>query len=241
MARIRSVHPGLFTDEVFMGLSPHARIVIIGLWTEADDNGVFEWKPLTLKARLLPVDAVDMQELLSELEASNAIKRFEYSGRVYGAIRNFRKYQKPQKPTAQHPLPECMVSYVGLSGSATIPLREDYNSATISSLPMEDGEGEGRGEEPEKEKIKIYKKQKENPSSPPQVYLNPDRCRDDREPFEAWRKHYRKIGKKWPNYAESTGWNFPSRWPPGHLNSTANDPPKTHIIPGNFTQKQAAE
>ena len=64
MARIRSVHPGLFTDESFMSASPLARIVMIGVWTEADDNGVFEWKPLTLKARLLPADNADMAAIL---------------------------------------------------------------------------------------------------------------------------------------------------------------------------------
>ncbi len=41
MARIRSIHPGLFTDEAFMALSLLARVVLPGLWTECDDQGVF--------------------------------------------------------------------------------------------------------------------------------------------------------------------------------------------------------
>ena len=41
MARIRSVHPGLFTDEAFMGASSDARILMIGLWCQAWDDGVF--------------------------------------------------------------------------------------------------------------------------------------------------------------------------------------------------------
>lgn len=32
MARIRSVHPGLYTDEAFMTLSMAARVLIVGLW-----------------------------------------------------------------------------------------------------------------------------------------------------------------------------------------------------------------
>lgn len=52
MSRIRSVHPGLFTDEKFILLSERAQVFFIGLWTEADDYGAFEWKPITLKIKL---------------------------------------------------------------------------------------------------------------------------------------------------------------------------------------------
>lgn len=98
MARIRSIHPTLFTDEAFAGLSMGARVLLFGLWTEADDQGVFDWKPVTLKMRILPADNVDVPELLAELEAANVICRFDQDGRPYGAIRNFCKFQKPKTP-----------------------------------------------------------------------------------------------------------------------------------------------
>jgi hypothetical protein len=50
MSRIRSIHPGFFADETFVMLSPLARLFWIGLLTEADDQGIFEWKPVTLKS-----------------------------------------------------------------------------------------------------------------------------------------------------------------------------------------------
>lgn len=142
MARIRSIHPSLFTDEVFMAASPHARIFMVGLWTEADDQGIFEWKPLTLKARLLPVDAVDATALLSEIEAAGAVRRFEVDGKAYGAVRNFRKFQRPQKPTAQHPLPEAMRSFVGLSDTPTVAVEEPSDTSPVNPPQMEDGVGE---------------------------------------------------------------------------------------------------
>lgn len=144
MARIRSVHPGLFTDEVFMAASAFARILLIGLWTEADDQGVFEWKPLTLKARLLPVDAVDVVDLLSELEGADVVCRFEQGGKAYGAIRNFRKFQRPQKPTAQHPLPDNIAIYVHLSTTPTVAVEEPPDRPPINPPQMED-EGGGEG------------------------------------------------------------------------------------------------
>jgi hypothetical protein len=131
------VYPELFTDEAFMASSWPARMLTIGLWTQADDQGVFEWKPLTLKARILPVDAVDPVALLEELSAANIIRRFEHDGKLFGAIRNFCKFQHPQKPKTRHFLPDELRSYVGLSGSPTVPVREEYDTATVKSSLMD--------------------------------------------------------------------------------------------------------
>ena len=140
MARIRSIHPGLFTDENFMALGDAARMFLIGLWTEADDQGVFEWKPLTLKARLRPVDEGSVEPLLEELVANNWIRKFSESDKAYGALRNFRKFQRPQKPNAIHPLPDEISTYVGL-------VRERSRTDTRKSPQMEDGGGKREEEE----------------------------------------------------------------------------------------------
>ena len=63
MARIRSLHPGFWTDEVTMTLSVECPLgipVLQGLWNEADDQGVFEWKPLVIKAKVLPAAMVNL-------------------------------------------------------------------------------------------------------------------------------------------------------------------------------------
>lgn len=104
MARIRSLHPGLFTDEAFMGISMPARILLMGLWTESDDNGVFEWKPLTLKVRVMPADAVDVSALLDELQAANVIMMYAVNEHKFGVVRNFCKYQRPRKPQYKYPV-----------------------------------------------------------------------------------------------------------------------------------------
>lgn len=114
MSRIRSIHPRLFTDECFASASPIARLLIIGLWTEAWDDGVFDWKPLVLKMRLFPADTIDVEPLLAELAALNIITRFESDGRVFGAIRNFCKFQRPKKPNASGRLPDALRAYVAI-------------------------------------------------------------------------------------------------------------------------------
>ncbi len=130
MARIRSVHPGLFTDEAFVALSDSAQVFLIGLWTEADDQGVFEWKPLSLRMRLRPTKDGDVGKLLAELAAVDAIASYEIDGRQYGAIRNFRKYQRPKFPKEMHPISDEFRNYVGLSppNSEMPPDKTDSNS-----------------------------------------------------------------------------------------------------------------
>lgn len=115
MARIRSVHPGLFTDEDFVSRSDAAQIFFVALLTECDDQGLFEWKPLTLKMKLRPASMEPVDGLLVELLAGRQLRQYEIDGRKFGAIRNFRKYQKPKSPNAVHPMNEDIRKYVGLS------------------------------------------------------------------------------------------------------------------------------
>lgn len=114
-----------------MSASANARLLIIGLWTEAWDDGVFEWKPLTLKAKLFPADNVDMVELLVELVSLDFVKPFE-SGKKFGAIRNFQKYQRPKKPNSSGVLPDELHDYVH-----AVPNR--FPTGDEKSPQMEDG------------------------------------------------------------------------------------------------------
>lgn len=141
MARIRSIHPGFFTDEVMVTLSPQAQVFLMGIWTECDDQGVFEWKPITLKMRLLPAANVDIGALLSELEGANAIKKVEVGGVQYGLVRNFRKYQRPKKPNSIHPLPDELRTYVGLKPPSGEPKPDQSEDSSELSPQMEGREG----------------------------------------------------------------------------------------------------
>ena len=150
MARIRSIHPGLFTDEAFMSASPHARTLLIGLWCEADDLGLFEWKPLTLKARILPADNIDLATLLDELVSLGCIKQFEIAGRALGAVRNFRKFQRPQKPHYTQPFTEEVLSYVAISEKdrGSLP---DHSATGTGKVPQMEEEGGNRKREKKKD------------------------------------------------------------------------------------------
>lgn len=162
MARIRSIHPGQWTDEDFVSMSFPARLLAIALRNEADDQGVFEWKPITIKIKLFPADNVDVSELLDELVAARQVHRFDCDGKSYGAIRGFRRWQRPEKPKPVHPLPDTLREYVGLvaveapnhDGQSTTDRQPiDDQSSTDPRIPPqrkevggeEDGGGGGGG------------------------------------------------------------------------------------------------
>lgn len=152
MPRIRSVHPGLWTDEAFVSCSMTARLLFIGLWNEADDKGVFEWKPITLKMRILPVDNVDVAAHLEELRAANMVANYEFQGRHYGAIRNFRKFQRPKKPNDVHPMPSDFRNYVYLPLDGSEAVGKQFGTDGEKPFQMEDGGGR-RDKEASKEEL----------------------------------------------------------------------------------------
>jgi hypothetical protein len=143
VSRIRSVHPGLFTDEAFVSLSPLARIFLIGLWTECDDCGLFEWSPLKLKMRILPADNADGLSLLAEIEAAGVIMRYEVNGKAYGAVRNFCQFQRPKKPNSPHPKTELVANFINLNArevrDGSEPVPHQFPTASEKSRQMEDG------------------------------------------------------------------------------------------------------
>jgi hypothetical protein len=159
MARIRSIHPGLWTDEKFVSVSPFARLLFMALWTEADDNGCFEWKPITLKMRVLPVDNVNVDELLEELAGANMIRRYSMSDRVLGAVRNFGRFQSPKRPKIVFPITPEVGTYVSSRGVCTeheplqptpvppkppdkrrsVPKKGELNGAQVASVPKKSG------------------------------------------------------------------------------------------------------
>lgn len=151
MARIRSIHPGIWTDEGFAMLSMAARVLLFGIWTEADDHGVFEYKPVSLKMRIFPADKVDVEPLMEELTVFNLVSVFPSEGRHYGVVRNFCRYQRPKKPSYKHVLPDEFRTYVGLTGNSSEPLPHQSSTGTEISPQMEEGGGNRRREEERKQ------------------------------------------------------------------------------------------
>ena len=121
MPRIRSIHPGFWTDEDVVAISRDARLFFIGLWGQCDDKGAFEWKPRSLKMRLFPADDdIAIDTLLRTLVRADLVRSYTVEGRKFGVVRNFQKFQRPKKPNDLFPLPQELRDYVSGTGSEPV-------------------------------------------------------------------------------------------------------------------------
>jgi hypothetical protein len=99
MARIRSLKPEFWTDEKVVAISPLARLLFMGLWNFADDEGRMVYSPMRIKLQILPADSVDISALLGEIRGKEMVNVYEVDGIEYLQIINFGKHQKVDKRT----------------------------------------------------------------------------------------------------------------------------------------------
>lgn len=107
MARIRTIKPEFWTDEKVVELSPLARLLFIGLWNFADDDGRLIHSPKQIKLRVLPADDADISELLGEIRRKGMIIVYQVEDKEVLQILNFAEHQKVDKrrPSKLPPAP----------------------------------------------------------------------------------------------------------------------------------------
>lgn len=93
MAKIRGFKPDLWTDEDFVEVSPFARLLWMGMWNYACDNGHLQDKSKQIKMRVLPTDDVNCADLLRELEKQGLIERAD----GWITVPNLTHHQSPHK------------------------------------------------------------------------------------------------------------------------------------------------
>ena len=101
----RLLKPGFFTNEDLAECEPLARILYAGLWCFADKNGCFEWRPLKIKAEILPYEDNGVENLLEQLLNQNLIQMYQFNGKTYGFIPTFLNHQSPHKNEAKTSIP----------------------------------------------------------------------------------------------------------------------------------------
>lgn len=151
MARIRSIHPDQWCDEDFVELPMEARLLAIALRNFADDKGVFEWKPKTIKMKIFPADDVNIDAALDALLMQKQCIKFTSHGKTFGAIRNFCNFQRPKKPNDIFPISEEIAQYVGYKGEISTEIDAGDAHQIPHQLPtdtqiapqMEEGIGGG--------------------------------------------------------------------------------------------------
>lgn len=105
MARLRTLKPGFFTNEVLAEVEPLGRLLFQGLWCLADREGRLADRPRRIKVEALPYDDCDVEDLLAQLEARDFILRYEAGGEPYIQIVNFLRHQSPHVKEAPSAIP----------------------------------------------------------------------------------------------------------------------------------------
>jgi hypothetical protein len=111
MARIRTIKPEFWEDDVIGCLSREERLLFIATWTVADDEGLLRWSAPYLKSSAFmydnDIDLPEVERMMAKLEQFSLI--FSYrAGKAqqsFGYIVNFQKHQKINRPSPSRILP----------------------------------------------------------------------------------------------------------------------------------------
>jgi len=109
--RIRTVKPEFFTHPEIVRLSAWARILLLSLLTQADDEGRLYDQPRKIAGNAFGEgDVVDCELLLRELAKEGRIQRYSADGRRCIQVQNFTKHQRINRP-----LPSSIPAHAGLT------------------------------------------------------------------------------------------------------------------------------
>ena len=109
MSRIRTTKPEFYRHEALFEAEKESglplRVAYPALWTVADREGRFRWRPRELKLDCLPYDDVDFAVVLAALEKAGFIVAYDVDGQRYGWIPTFHKHQVINQREAPSKLP----------------------------------------------------------------------------------------------------------------------------------------
>ncbi len=185
MARKRMIDPGFWSDEKIIELSFMERLLFIGYWNFADDNGVHVYSLKSLKAEIFPADDLPLStinNLLNGLIEKHLL--LSYHNEEYLFCPMWAKHQTINKPqTSSNPLPpigsydqqkklyaEGKIRGVILRFlNKAEPLPEHYGNNTVTLLPNRIEEN--RSEEKGREEVNARAREETPPPSQPPIIL----------------------------------------------------------------------
>lgn len=145
MARKRMIDPNIWQSEDFSKLSTLGKLVFIGLFSLADDEGRGRCNPVYLKSTLFPYEegirSADIDKTLSEISSNMSVIFYSCDGSSYYSLYNWNTWQKIDRPS-----------------ESKIP---EYNSQAMQRLFTEDSSKVRRAIVPNKKRIEDNKNIKE--------------------------------------------------------------------------------
>ena len=109
MPRNRMIKCDFWTSEQVISCSPTARLLFIGLWNFADDNGVHPASYVKIKAEVFPADNFNIAEVkqwIIELIQQGLLREYTVEEKSYWVVTGWKNHQKIDKPTYRYPYPQ---------------------------------------------------------------------------------------------------------------------------------------
>lgn len=153
MSRIRTIKPGFFKNaelyDAEAGTGLPLRVAYAGLWTVADREGRFKWKPREIKTDVLPYDNCDMAEVLNALASRNFIFKYKCAGEDYGYIPKFKEHQhvNPRESLSTIPSPDDADQDLHVQKKKRDATRTRQHPARGEGKEFREGEELGTGRE----------------------------------------------------------------------------------------------
>ena len=117
--RIRAIKPEFFFDEELASLPPLTRLLYIGLWCEADDEGRLRLHPMYLRGKLFPYSSEDLQPHIDSLKSHGKLIEYSVKAQTYGFLPNFNTHQRINRPSkSKLPEPPTNVALKALTESS---------------------------------------------------------------------------------------------------------------------------
>ena len=198
--RIRTIKPSAFVNEDLWDLEVETGLPVfrgfVGLWTVADREGRFEWRPRPIKAAVLPYWEGDFSRVLDALATRGFIRKYTVAGRDYGLVTGFTKHQaiNNKEPASELPGPHSADAETRetTQESTREPRVDDAcGTRTPAGLGVPEGNGNGNGNG-----------NGVNPPTPPAggeggggKPKRSEATAAEREVFEHWRSTFRKSAK----------------------------------------------
>lgn len=135
MARARNIKPGIMVNEDLAELPALERLLFVYLWMLADKAGRLEDRPKRIKTQALPYDDVDVDVMLSSLEAAGFLSRYISKGVACIQITNFSKHQSPHHTEKPSDLPEEKMPSGSEGCEVTVSSPLNHREATVRERP----------------------------------------------------------------------------------------------------------
>jgi hypothetical protein len=136
--RIRTIKPEIWEDEVLGRTSVHARLLFVGLISQADDEGRLRGASQRISAAVFPYDEFSAKKVdnwLAELERAGLIVRYETKGQRFVALPNFPVHQRINRATSSKLPPPPTEP----SSPPHVPLSEDSHPEGIKDQGRDQG------------------------------------------------------------------------------------------------------